>query len=87
MWLTRIFGIDQNVIQIHHNKDIKLFSKNLINVALKIGWYIEKAKRYDLVLKVAVSGMESHHPLVAFLDSHPMISISEIQLGKLLGPA
>ena len=34
MWLTYFFSIDQNIVQIHNNKDVKLFSKNLIDVVL-----------------------------------------------------
>ena len=87
MWLVKIFGINQDVIQIYYNEDIKFFSEDLVDVALKTGWYIEKIKRHDLVLKVAVSGAESRFSLVAFSDSHPMIGTNEIQLGKPLGPA
>lgn len=35
VWLAWIFGINQNVIQIHNEKNIKLFGKNLIDVTLK----------------------------------------------------
>ena len=73
-----IFSIDQDVIQIYHNKDIKLFSKNLIDIALKTGWGIGKTKAYDQGLEVAVSGMEGRFLLVALSDFHPMISTSEI---------
>ena len=87
MWLARIFGIDQNVIQIYHNKNIKLLSKDLIDIALKTGWYIGKAKEHELVFKVVVFGAKDHHILVAFLDSHPMIGTNKIQLGKPLSSA
>ena len=30
-----IINVDNNVVQIYNNKDIKLFSKNLIEVSLK----------------------------------------------------
>ncbi len=87
MWLVRVFGIDQDVIQIHHNKDIKLFSKDLVDVALKTSGCVGKSEGHYLVLEVAVSGAEGRLPLVTFLESHPMIVTSEIQLGKLLGLA
>ena len=87
MWLARIFDIDQNVISIYHNKDIKLLSKDLIDIASKTSWYIEKAKKHDLVLQVAVSGVKNNLLLIVFLDFLPMIGTSEIQLGKPLGLA
>ncbi len=87
MWLTKVFGIDQNLIQIHYNKNIKLFSEDLINVALKTGGCVEKFEGHYLVLEVAVSGAEGRLPLVTFSDSHLMVGTSEIQLSKPLGPA
>lgn len=35
MGLVKVFSIDQNIFQIYNNKDIKLFGKNLIDVALE----------------------------------------------------
>ncbi len=78
MCLAGVFGIDQDIIQIHHNKDIKLFSEDLVDVALKTGGCIRKTEGYYLVLKVAVSGAKGHLLLVTFSDCHPMISTSEI---------
>ncbi len=87
MWLVEVFGIDQDVIQIHYNEDIKLFSKDLVDVALKTSGCVKKTEGHYLVLEVAVSGAEDYLSLVTFSDSHPMIGTSEIQLGKLLDPA
>ena len=33
--LARVLGMDQNVVQIHDNKNIELFGEDLIDVALK----------------------------------------------------
>ncbi len=87
MYLAGVFGIDQDVIQIDHNKDIKLVSKDLVDIALKTGGCVEKTEEYYLILEVAVSGAEGRLLLVTFLDSHPMIGTSEIQLSKPLGLA
>ena len=35
MKLAKIFEIDQNYMQIYNNKNIKFFSKNLINITLE----------------------------------------------------
>ncbi len=85
VWLARVLSIDQNIIQIHHNKDIKLFNKDFIDIALKTGWYVGKAKRHNLILEVAISGVKNRLPLIVFLISHLIISICKIQLSKLLG--
>ncbi len=40
MWPVEVLGIDQDVIQIHYNKHIKLLIKDLVDVALKTGWRV-----------------------------------------------
>lgn len=87
VWLARIFGIDQNLIQIYHNKDIKFFSKDFVDIAPKTGWCVRKAKKHNLVLNMAVYGTKAHLPLIAFSNPHLRIGTSEIQLSKLLDPA
>ncbi len=78
MWLAWVLCVDQNLIQIHHNEGIKLFSKDLVDIALKTGWCIRKAKGHYLVLKVAISGVEGCLPFVTFSNPHSMVSTSEI---------
>ncbi len=85
--LSWILSIDQDVIQVHYNEDIKLFSENLVDVALKTGGCIGKAKEHYLVLEVAISGAKGCLPFVTFSNLHPMIGTSQIQLGKPLGLA
>ena len=87
MWLVEIFDIDQDIIQIYLNKDIKLLNKDLVDVALKTGKCVEKAKKHHLLLKMAVFGIKSCLSFVTFSNSYPIIGTSEIQLGKPLGPA
>ncbi len=87
MKLFWIFSIDQNVVQIHYNEDIKLFSKNFVDIVLKIGGCIGKVKGYYLVLEVVVSSAKSRLLFVTFLNLHLMIGTSQVQPGKLLGSA
>lgn len=54
MWLAKVFDIDQNIVQIYNDKDIKLLYKNLIDIVLKVSKSIRKSKKYDLVLKIVV---------------------------------
>ncbi len=67
MGLSCIFSIDQDIVQVHYNKDIKLFSKDLVDVALKTGKYVKKAKEYYLVLEVAVSDTKGRLLLVTII--------------------
>ena len=78
MRLTGVFGIDQDIVQIYNNKDIKLLSKDLIDVALKGGRSIIKSEKHNLIFKMAVSGPKSCFPFIAFTDSYPIVRISQI---------
>ena len=54
MKLVKVFNINHNIVQIYNNKNIKLFSKNFIDVTLKSEQNIEKSKNYDLIFKMAI---------------------------------
>ena len=82
--LSCILSIDQDIVQVYYNKDIKLFSKNLVDIALKAYEYIEKAEKHHLALKMAVPDTKSRLPLITFSNSYLMIGINEIQLSKSL---
>lgn len=40
----------------NYNKNVQFFCKNCINIALKTGKCIKKAKKHNLILKIAVIG-------------------------------
>ncbi len=78
MWLAKVFGIHQDVIQLYHNKDIKILSKNLIDVVLKTNRCVGKTEKHDLILQVTVSGTKGRFPFITFSNPHLIISIREI---------
>ena len=78
-----VFGIDEDIIQIHNDKNIEFFRKDLINVVLECCWSIGQSKKYHLILKVAISGPESSFPLIFFPNSYPLIGTSEVELREL----
>ena len=41
MILTIIFGVNQDVIQVNNDKNIKVVDQNLIDIALKVGRSVE----------------------------------------------
>ena len=61
-----ILGVDENIIQIHNDEDIKLFRKDLIDVGLEYCRSVGQSKRYYLILEVAISGLENSLPLISF---------------------
>lgn len=85
MGWAKVFGINQDVIQIHNDKNIKFLDKDLINVALKDGRGIGKSKKNDLILQIAVLGLEDYFPFGTFTNSYPVVCIFQIQQSKMLG--
>ena len=79
-----MLGVDQYIVQVYYNKDIQLFSQNLIDVSLEYSRSIRKAKKHNLVFEVAVLGLKSGLPLITLTNLHLMIGIDEIQLGESL---
>lgn len=87
MQLSGVVDIDQNIIQIDHKQDIKLFKEDFINIALKTSCYIGKSEGHDLIYKVTISSIKSYFPLITLSNFYQMISTSEIYLDKSLGLA
>ena len=79
-----VFDIDNNIIQIHNNKNIKFFYEDFINIALKCCWNISQSKRYYLILKMTVSGPKNSFLLIFCTNSHPVIGNNEVELSKSL---
>lgn len=75
MFFSLAFSIDENVIEVYNNKNVKFFYQNLVDVALKRGWFVGQSKKHHLVLKVVIMNLKSCLLFIAFSDSHPMIDI------------
>ena len=78
-----IFGVNEDIIQIYNDKNIKFFHKDFINIALEYCQINGYFKKYYLILEVNVSGPESSLLLISFANSHLVVGIYEIELGKL----
>ena len=73
-----IISIDENVIYIYNNKDIKLLSRNLIDISLEAYWCICQFKKHYLVFKAAISNLEFCHLFVFFTDFYLIIYTSKV---------
>ena len=82
MAFALIFGVDEDIIQIHNDKDIELFRKDLIDVVLECCWSVGQSKKHYLIFKMVVSGLENSFLLISFANSHPVIGTGEVELGK-----
>jgi hypothetical protein len=67
--LRRVVGIDQDVINIDNDANIKHIAENVIHEMLKNSWTVGKTERHDLPLKRTVSGLKGGLPFVTFRDS------------------
>ena len=81
--LAWVLSVDENVIEINNDKDIKFLDQDLVNIALEADQYIEPPKRHYLLLKVAVSNLESRFPFIAFFYPYLRVSTCEVELGEL----
>ena len=84
MILASVFNINQNVIKVHNNENIKFFYQNFIDVVLEAGGGVRKTKKHNLVLEIAVPYLEDCFLLVTLLSFHPIICIYQVQLSKTL---
>ena len=82
MAFALILDVDENIIQIHNDKDIKLFREDLIDIALEYCRSVGQSKRHHLIFEVAISGSESSLLLISFANSHPVIGTGKVELGK-----
>ena len=85
MGLAWILAIDEDIISINNNKNIKLLGQDLIDITLKTGQCVEEPKKYYLVLKVAIFSLKDRFPFIALFYPHLMVSTCEIKLGELFG--
>ena len=64
-----VLTVNQNIVNVDSDKNIKVVSENVINVALKGTWGFTEFKGHDEVFKQAV--MSAHSSLSLLLFSHP----------------
>jgi hypothetical protein len=67
--LRRVIGIDQDVVDIDNDANIKNIAENVIHETLKNCGTVGKTERYELPLKRTISGPKGGLPFVAFRNS------------------
>lgn len=71
--------MNQDIIQLYHHKDVKLFGKDLIDISLKAGQDIRQPKRYYLVFEVPISSLKDGFLFINFLNSYLIVNTCQIQ--------
>ncbi len=75
MLFALALSVDEDVIEIHYHENVKLLGQDLVDMVLKCGQYIGQSERHDLVLKMAIAGLESRLLFIAFPDPPKMVGI------------
>ncbi len=86
MLFTLARNIDEDVITVHYHKNVKLLCQDLIDITWKDVRYIGQSKRHYLVLEMAIAGSKGRLPFFSFPNSHLIIGIGQIVLGKTSSP-
>lgn len=50
VWLARVFGIDQDVVQIYDDKRVEFLGKDFIVIVLESDKSFRKSKKHDWIL-------------------------------------
>ena len=76
MFFSLAFSIDENVIKVYNNKDVKLFCQNLVNIILESGWYISQSKKHYLIFEIAIASYQGRFLFIAISNPYLMVGIS-----------
>ena len=71
--MASVFGINQDIITINNDENIKFACQNFVDITLEASKDIKKTKKYDLLFKIAVLLLESYFLLITFLNSQVII--------------
>ncbi len=81
-----VLGVDEDVIKVHYDENVELLYQDLVNITLECGRCVSQSKGHYLVLKMAIAGLESRFPFIAFPDPHSMVDIGQIELVETSSP-
>jgi hypothetical protein len=80
----KIFGINEDIIQIDNNTYVQHIHKNAIDKALESGQSISESFRHNQPLIRAIVPLESSFPLISFHYPDKMIGRMEVYFGVIL---
>ena len=83
--LVNVFVINQDVIKVYNDRNIKVFYQGFVDIALEVSRVIKKTEKYHLVLEMAMPHLKSCFLFVTFSNSYLIICICQVQLSKIFG--
>ncbi len=81
-----VLGLDEDVIEVHYHKNVKLLDQDLVDITLKHDRRVGQSKRHDLIFEMTIAGPEGHLSFITFPDSYLMVGIDQIELGEMSSP-
>src|SRR5882724_4452632 len=76
---------DEDVVHVDdYNSFVNEFSEDVIHHHLECCWAVSETKEHDKRFKQASVCPKGHFPLVSILDSHVVVSPSDVQFGEVL---
>ena len=66
LMILSVLTVDQNIVNVDSDKNIKAVLENVINVALKETWDFTESKEHDKIFKQTVIGVHSSLSLLFF---------------------
>lgn len=86
MLFSIIIIINEDIIQINNNKNIELLVKKLVNVSLEACQGIYQSEKNYLILEVVRPSLKYCFLFIFFANTHSMVHIYKVELGKPLSP-
>jgi len=77
-----IVGVDEDVVQVSKDTNIKEVAKNVLHESLEGGWKISKSERQNTSFKGTIAGLECDFPFITFTDSDKMVGMLEVNVGE-----
>jgi hypothetical protein len=85
LMICHVFGVDEDVVEVDDDTDVKHVAENVVHEVLECGWRIGEAERHDKVFEMTVAGAESGFPFIAFFDAEKVVTRSQIKFGEVFG--
>lgn len=86
MVFSIIIIINEDIVQINNDKNIELLAKKLVNVSLEAYQDIYQFEKNYLLLKVVRPSLKYCFLFIFFANTHLMVYIYKVELGKPLSP-
>ncbi|KXN84319.1 hypothetical protein AN958_12756 [Leucoagaricus sp. SymC.cos] len=83
--LSRVVRIDEDIVKIDSNADIKEVREDVVHEMLESSRSISETKRHYQPFEGTIAGPKSSFPLIAFIDMDKIVGMLQVYLGVQAG--